>query len=123
VRSRAKSRSSPAAQERLEAPALSHAYCPLCGKPNIGQLARQVRGLEDALCSERCIAGWQALAILRDLESKNQAVATRRRLELDEGRLHAALLSELLSERWRAGDWGLEPRDVLARLSEPGPLV
>jgi hypothetical protein len=60
---------------------------------------------------------------LRDLESKNQAVAARRRLELDEGRLHAALLSELLSERWRAGDWEHEPRDVLARLSEPGPLV
>jgi hypothetical protein len=51
------------------------------------------------------------------MESKNQAVAARRRLEVDEGRLHAALLSELLSKRWRAGDWGLEPRDVLARLS------
>jgi hypothetical protein len=75
------------------------------------------------LSAQSCIAGWQALAILRDLESKNQAVAARRRLELDEGRLHAALLSELLSRRWRVGDWGLEPRDVLARLSETGPLV
>jgi hypothetical protein len=103
--------------------ALSHAYCPLCGKPNVGQLARQVRSVEDALCSERCLAAWQALTILRDLESKNAAVAARRRLELDEGRLHAALLSELLSERWRAGDWGLEPRDVLTRLNEAGSIL
>lgn len=101
---------------------LSHAYCPLCGKPNVGQPVRQMLGVEDALCSERCLAAWQVIAILRGLESKNTAVSTRRRLERDEGRLHAALLSELLVERWRAGDWGLEPRDVLVRLSEHGPV-
>ena len=100
--------------------ALPDAYCPLCGKSNVGQLARRARSVEDALCSERCLAAWRALAILRDLESKNEAVGIRRRLDLEEGRPHAFSLSELLSQRWRAGDWGLEPRDVLARLSEPG---
>jgi hypothetical protein len=50
------------------------------------------------------------------MESNSQAVTSRRRVEAEEGRLHAALLSELLFQRWREGDWGLEPRDVLARL-------
>src|SRR5437867_3830732 len=103
--------------------ALSHTYCPLCGKPNVGQLARQIRKVEDAVCSERCLAAWQALTILRDLESENAAVASRRRLDLEEGRPHATALSELLFQRWRGGDWDLEPRDVLARLSEARPLV
>ena|SRR5438132_55552 len=102
--------------------ALSHSYCPICGKQNVDQFARQVRAVEDALCSERCLAAWRALAILRDMESKNEAVAIRRRLDLEEGRPHATALSELLFQRWRAGDWALEPREVLARLSEPGPL-
>ena len=101
--------------------ALSHSYCPLCGKLNVDQLARAVRTAEDALCSERCLAAWQALKILRDLESKNEAVAIRRRLDLEEGRQHATALSELLFQKWHAGDWGLEPQDVLARLSEPEP--
>jgi hypothetical protein len=79
--------------------------------------------VEDALCSERCLAAWQVLEVLRDMESTSQAVTGRRRVEVEEGRLHAALLSELLFQRWRGGDWGLEPRDVLARLNEPGPLV
>ena len=101
---------------------LLHAYCPLCGKANLGQLTRQVRSIEDALCSERCLSAWQVVEILRDLESKNQSVRSRRRLEAEEGRLHAALMSELLFQRWRSGDWGLEPRAVLERLSEAGPL-
>src|SRR5947209_18547531 len=101
--------------------ALSRSYCPFCGKLNVDQFAREVRTAEDALCSERCLAAWQALKILRDLESKNEVVAIRRRLDLEEGRQHATALSELLVQRWHAGDWGLEPRDVLARLSEPGP--
>jgi hypothetical protein len=101
--------------------ALPDSYCPLCGKPNVGQLARQVRTAEDALCSERCLAAWQTLTILRDLESKNEAVAIRRRLDLEEGRQHAPPLSELLFQKWHAGDWRHAPQDVLARLSEPEP--
>src|SRR5437870_1267268 len=94
-----------------------HAYCPLCGEARAGRLLRDVSCAEDALCPDRCAAAWQTLAALRGRESVNELLAARRRLEFEAGQPLAPALSELLLERWRAGDWTVMPRDLLARLS------
>ena len=92
------------------------AFCPLCGKEQIDVLANAIRNPEGALCAHRCAAAWQALAAVRGWESTSEALAMRRRLESEAHQPHASTLSELLHERWRTGDWTVEPDDVLSRL-------
>jgi hypothetical protein len=89
-----------------------HAYCPLCGEERADRLLRDVTSPEDALCPDPCAAAWQALAALRGRESLNSVLAARRRLEYEAGQPLGPVLSELLLERWRAGDWTVMPRDL-----------
>ena len=93
-----------------------HVYCPLCGEERADRLLRGVTSAEDALCPDPCAAAWHTLAALRGRESVNELLATRRSLEYEAGQPHAPLLSELLLDRWRAGDWTVMPQDLLARL-------
>jgi hypothetical protein len=53
---------------------------------------------------------------VRGWESANKALATRKRAESEAHEPHAPTLSELLRERWQAGDWTVAPDDVLGRL-------
>ena len=97
-----------------------HAHCPLCGEERADQLLREVTSAEDALCPHPCAAAWRTLAALRRRESVNEALASRRRLEYEAGQPFAPLFSELLLDRWRAGDWTVMPQDLLARLEAAG---
>lgn len=97
-----------------------HAHCPLCGQERADQLLREVTSAEDALCPHPCAAAWRTLAALRRRESVNEALASRRRLEYEAGQPFAPLFSELLLDRWRAGDWTVMPQDLLARLEAAG---
>jgi hypothetical protein len=108
---------------RLEAPASPsgtpvgspgrHAYCPLCGEARAGIRASAVRDAEAAICSERCLAAWQALEALREHEATSERCVARRRLEYESGEPHRPALSQLLLERWRVGDWTFGPDQVL----------
>ena len=89
-----------------------HAYCPLCGEERADRLLGEVSSAEDALCPGPCAAAWQTLGALRGRESLNPVLAARRRFEYEAGQAHAPVLSELLLERWRAGDWTVMPQDV-----------
>ena len=93
-----------------------HAYCPFCGEEQPDRPLLEIANVEDALCSDRCAAAWHTLAALRGRESVDESLATRRLLELEAGQPHAPALSELLLERWRAGDWTVVPQDLLGRL-------
>ena len=93
-----------------------HGHCPCCGEEQLDRLLSEVGSAEDALCSARCAAAWQALAVVRGCESVNEALETRRRLEWGAGQQPAPMLSELLLERWRAGDWTVAPEQLLSRL-------
>ena len=89
-----------------------HAYCPLCGEERADRLLREVTRAEDALCADPCAAAWQTLVALRGLESVNEVLAARRRLEYEAGQPLAPVLSEVLLDRWRAGDWTVTPQDL-----------
>jgi hypothetical protein len=97
-----------------------HAHCPLCGEERADQLLRDVTRAEDALCPHPCAAAWRTLAALRCRESVNEVLASRRRLEYEAGQPFAPVFSELLLDRWRAGDWTVMPQDLLARLEAAG---
>ena len=97
-----------------------HAHCPLCGEERADQLLRDLTSAEDALCPHPCAAAWRTLAALRRRESVNEALASRRRLEYEAGQPFAPLFSDLLLDRWRAGDWTVMPQDLLARLESVG---
>ena len=73
---------------------------------------REVTRAEDALCADPCAAAWQTLVALRGLESVNEVLAARRRLEYEAGQPLAPVLSEVLLDRWRAGDWTVTPQDL-----------
>jgi hypothetical protein len=75
--------------------------------------ASEIRAVADALCPGRCSAGWEALTALRQRESLSERVAARRRDEYESQRPHEPALSELLLLRWREGDWGVAPEDLL----------
>ena len=92
-----------------------HGHCPFCGKERVDRLLSEIGNAEDALCSARCAAAWQALAVVRGCESVNEALETRRRLEWGAGQQLAPTLSELVLGRWRAGDWTVAPEDLLSR--------
>jgi hypothetical protein len=79
-------------------------------------LASEVRAVADALCPGRCATGWEALVMLRARESISEVVAARRRDEYEGQRPHMTALSELLLLRWRAGDWGVEPEQLLEQI-------
>ena len=72
--------------------------------------------MRDALCPGRCTTGWEALTILRLRESDNAQLAARRRDEYEGQLPRAPSLSELLLFRWRAGDWGVEPEQLLEQI-------
>jgi hypothetical protein len=91
------------------------AYCPICGNESLGDQARRLGTAEAALCSDRCAAAFETLALLRGRESKSEAVAGRRQEEWAARQSYSAVLSELLLQRWRAGDWALEPEKVRDR--------
>jgi hypothetical protein len=93
-----------------------HAHCPLCGEERADRLLRHVTRAEDALCPDPCAPAWHTLAELRRHESVSQVLSTRRRLEYEAGQPHAPVLSELLLDRWRAGDWTIMPQDLGLRL-------
>ena len=97
-----------------------HAHCPLCGEERADQLLRDLTSAEDALCPRPCAAAWRTLAALRRRESVNEVLASRRRLEYEAGQPFAPVFSELLLDRWRAGDWTVMPQDLLARLEAVG---
>ena len=92
------------------------AFCPLCGSERVDLLASAVRDPEEALCEEHCASAWRALAAVRTWESSSTALATRKRTESEAHLPHAPTLSELLRQRWQAGDWTVAPDDVLGRL-------
>jgi len=79
-------------------------------------LASEVRAVAEALCPGRCTTGWEALTMLRLRESDSELVAARRRDEYEGQRPHMMALSELLLLRWRAGDWAVEPEQVLEQI-------
>jgi hypothetical protein len=79
-------------------------------------LASEIRTVEEALCPGRCTTGWQALVMLRLRESGSEQVAARRRDEYEGQRPHMMALSELLLLRWRAGDWTVEPAELLEQI-------
>jgi hypothetical protein len=54
--------------------------------------------------------------ILRRRESDSEQIAARRREEYEEDRPRLPALSELLLLRWRAGDWGVEPEQLLEQI-------
>jgi hypothetical protein len=93
-----------------------HAFCPLCGQARTETFASEVRTVDDALCPGRCTTGWQALTMLRLRESGSEQVAARRRDEYEAQRPHLMALSELLLLRWRAGDWGVDPAQLLEQI-------
>jgi hypothetical protein len=93
------------------------AYCPICGDASAGRIAGDGReSAEAAVCSDRCGAAFEALALLRRRESESEVLEGRRRQEWAAREPHTPVLSELLLERWRAGDWAVEPGKVLSRL-------
>jgi len=91
----------PATLAQVKQLGLHVGYCPICGVEVRSE--RQVTTAHAALCSERCKNGWRALAALRDVPNSG-SVAT------------------LLIQRWRDGDWSVEPAAVLGQLhtAEPG---
>lgn len=76
------------------------AYCPICGVEIRSE--KQATTAQGALCSERCTTAWQALIALRDVPNSGP-VAT------------------LLLERWRDGDWSVEPETLLGQLHTAVP--
>jgi hypothetical protein len=54
--------------------------------------------------------------MLRLRESGSEQVAARRRDEYEGQRPHLMALSELLLLRWRAGDWGVDPAQLLEQI-------
>jgi hypothetical protein len=93
-----------------------HAYCPLCGRARTEIAAGALKTTEEALCPDKCLIAWQALAALRLRESTSDRVTTRRQYEYESGEQHAAALSELLLRRWREGDWSIRPDELLTQL-------
>jgi hypothetical protein len=91
------------------------AYCPICGNESLGEDASLLGTAEAALCSDRCEAAFETLALLRGRESKSEAVAGRRQQEWEASQSYSPVLSELLLRRWRAGNWALEPEKVRDR--------
>jgi hypothetical protein len=97
----------------------ANAYCPLCGAEQLDRPVVDVGRPEAGLCQGRCAAAWEALAVLRTRESGNESLATRRQLRFEAHQTQATSLSELLLERWRAGDWTVAPEDLLEQLLTP----
>lgn len=93
-----------------------YAHCPLCGGEQVDRLASEMRIPEDGLCATPCADAWRALTTLRVREAGSRTLAARRRFESEAGQEHAPALSELLLERWRAGDWTVAPEELLRRL-------
>jgi len=75
-------------------------YCPICGVEVRSE--KQAASAQAALCSERCKNGWRALVALRDVPNSG-SVAT------------------LLLQRWRDGDWSVEPATLLGQLHASQP--
>jgi hypothetical protein len=76
--------------------------------------------VRDALCPGRCATGWEALTILRLRESESEQLAARRRDEYEGQLPREPSLSELLLLRWREGDWGIEPEQLLEQIRTEG---
>jgi hypothetical protein len=83
-------------------------------------LASDVREVEDALCPGRCQTAWRAVTVLRLRESSSSRVADRRRVESETQQPHLPVLSELLLQRWRSGDWDVAPEDLLDQVVVDG---
>ena len=66
------------------------------------------------------LPAWRTLAALRRRGWVNEVLASRRRLEYEAGQPFAPVFSDLLLDRWRAGDWTVMPQDLLARLEAAG---
>lgn len=96
------------------------AFCPLCGAEQSGKPVSTVSKPEQALCPGRCTIAWSVLSELRASESASRLVAERRRLESEAQAAHAPALSEVLLERWREGDWRVDPTLVARRLPPAG---
>ena len=96
---------------------MRNAYCPICGDESASRIAGGgPESAEAAVCSDRCAAAFEALALLRRLESESEVLEGRRRHEWAAREPHTRVLSELLLQRWRAGDWAVDPGNVLSRL-------
>ena len=94
----------------------SKAFCPVCGDESVGRIEGAPESAEAAVCSDRCAAAFEALALLRTRESESEALEGRRREEWTTRQPHTPVLSEVLLQRWRAGDWAVEPARVLSCL-------
>jgi hypothetical protein len=79
--------------------------------------ASDVREVEDALCPGRCTEAWSAVTELRLRESSSSRIATRRRIESETQQPHLPVLSELLLQRWRSGDWTVAPKDLIDQVA------
>jgi hypothetical protein len=95
---------------------MRNSYCPVCGDESRSRSEGAPENAEAAVCSDRCAAAFEALALLRTRESESEALEDRRREEWTTRRPHTPVLSEVLLRRWRAGDWAVEPGRVLSRL-------
>ena len=95
---------------------MRNVYCPVCGRESAGQVEVKRESVEAAVCSDRCGTAFAALALLRTRESENEVLEDRRREEWTARQPHTPVLSELLLQRWRAGDWAVEPAKVLSCL-------
>ena len=91
-------------------------YCPICGEEQLERPVSEPADVEDPFCSRLCADAWLALVAVRLREEGSTELAARRRREFQDGDAHAPVLSELLLERWRAGDWTVPPESLLARL-------
>lgn len=97
-------------------PRQRRAFCPFCGREQADKPVSELAVTEAALCAGRCATAWQVITALRASESTSEAIADRRRLEWETQQPHASCLSDLLLARWRAGDWAVEPSDLLQQL-------
>jgi hypothetical protein len=95
---------------------MRNAYCPVCGDESGGRVGGAPENAGAAVCSDRCAAAFEALALLRTRESESELLEDRRREEWAARQPHTPVLSEVLLQRWRAGDWAVEPGRVLSRL-------
>jgi hypothetical protein len=95
---------------------MRNSYCPVCGDESRGRTEGVPENPEAAVCSDRCAEALVALALLRARESESEVLEDRRREEWSTQQPQTPVLSELLLQRWRAGDWAVEPGRVLSRL-------
>jgi hypothetical protein len=70
-------------------------------------------------CSTRCSIALQVVVALRDLEDDSAGIRERRLAACAAGDEPTPVLSDLLLERWRRGNWTPAPEELRAALPRP----